>query len=122
VAAISLHSYGGQVLWPYGYTTRDRPADMPRSLHRTVVRLARGIASRNGYRPMQASSLYITSGSFMDWAVGVHRLPTLTMELLPRTRSAGGFYPLASRIRPITSANRDALLWFLEQAQHLPRP
>ena len=22
---ISLHSYGGQVLWPYGYTTTDRP-------------------------------------------------------------------------------------------------
>jgi len=122
VAAIALHSYGGQVLWPYGYTTRDRPGDMPRSLHRIVTRLAKGIASRNGYRPMQASSLYITSGSFMDWAVGVHRLPTLTMELMPRTRNAGGFYPRASRIRPITAANRDALLWFLEQAQLLPRP
>ncbi len=122
VAAISLHSYGGQVLWPYGYTLRDRPGDMPGSLHRTVTRLARGVASRNGYRPMQASSLYKTSGSFMDWAVGVHRLPTLTIELMPRTRSGGGFYPRASRIGPITSANRDALLWFLEQAQDLPRP
>jgi hypothetical protein len=122
VAALSLHSYGGQVLWPYGYTTRDRPGDMPRSMYRTVTRLARGIASRNGYRPIQASSLYITSGSFMDWAVGVHRLPTLTIELKPRTRGAGGFYPRASRIGPITVANRDALLWFLEQAQDLPRP
>jgi hypothetical protein len=58
----------------------------------------------------------------MDWAVGVHRLPALTIELMPRTRGAGGFYPRASRIRPITNANRDALLWFLEQAQDLPRP
>jgi hypothetical protein len=91
-------------------------------MYRTVTRLARGIASRNGYRPIQASSLYITSGSFMDWAVGVHRMPTLTMELMPRTPGAGGFYPRASRIRPITSANRDALLWFLEQTQDLPRP
>lgn len=122
VAALSFHSYGGQVLWPYGYTRRDRPGDMPRSMYRTVTRLARGIASRNGYRAMQASSLYITSGSFMDWAVGVHRLPALTIELLPRTRTAGGFYPRPSRIGPITSANRDALLWFLEQAQDLPRP
>jgi hypothetical protein len=122
VAALSLHSYGGQVLWPYGYTTRDRPTDMLAALLRRVRRLGRGIASRNGYRAMQASALYVTSGSFMDWALGVHRIPTLTIELLPRTRSAGGFYPRASRIGPITRGNRDALLWFLEQAQDLPDP
>jgi len=120
VAALSIHSYGGQVLWPYGYTRADQPRDMPTAKLRTVRRLARGIAERNGYRAMQASSLYITSGSFMDWALGVHGIPTLTMELLPRTRSGGGFYPRASRIGPITRANRDALLWFLEQAQGLP--
>lgn len=120
VAALALHSYGRQVLWPYGYTRADRPADMPGALQRTVERLARGIATRDGYRPMQASSLYITSGSFMDWMTGVHRIPTLTMELAPRTRQGGGFYPPASRIDPITRGNRDALLWFLEQAQGLP--
>lgn len=120
VAALAIHSYGRQVLWPYGYTRTDTPRDMPASLHRTVVRLAKGIASRDGYRAMQASSLYITSGSFMDWMTGVHRIPTLTIELAPRTRSAGGFYPAASRIGPITRGNRDALLWFLEQAQDLP--
>lgn len=119
VAALALHSYGGQVLWPYGYTTVDRPRDMPAALHRTVRRLARGIAARNGYRAMQASSLYITSGSFMDWMSGVHRIPTLTLELRPNTRAAGGFYPPPSRIGPITSGNRTALLWFLEQAQEL---
>ncbi|MFN8519400.1 MAG: M14 family metallopeptidase [Chloroflexota bacterium] len=120
VAALSLHSYGGQVLWPYGYTMADQPRDMPASKLRTVRRLARGIAARNGYRAMQASSLYITSGSFMDWALAVHGIPTLTVELMPRTRSAGGFYPPSSRIGPITRGNRDALLWFLEQAQGLP--
>jgi hypothetical protein len=120
VAALSLHSYGGQVLWPYGYTRVDQPRDMPASKLRTVRRLARGIAARNGYRAMQASSLYITSGSFMDWALAVHGIPSLTIELKPRTRSAGGFYPPASRIGPITRANRDALLWFLEQAPGLP--
>jgi carboxypeptidase T len=120
VAALSFHSYGGQVLWPYGYTTADRPSDMPMALLRTLRRLARGIATRDGYRALQASSLYVTSGSFMDWMTGVHRIPTLTMELGPRSRSAGGFYPRASRITPIVNANRDALLWFLEQAQDLP--
>lgn len=120
VAALSLHSYGRQVLWPYGYTKADRPGDMPASLQRTVRRLAEGIASRDGYQAMQASSLYITSGSFMDWMTGVHRIPTLTVELAPGTRAAGGFYPPESRIAPITSGNEDALLWFLEQAQDLP--
>lgn len=120
VAAIAIHSYGGQVLWPYGYTRRDQPTDMPASKLRTVRRLARGIAARNGYRPMQASALYIASGTFMDWAMGVHGIPALTLEMMPRTRSAGGFYPPASRIGPITRGNRDAMLWFLEQAQGLP--
>jgi hypothetical protein len=122
VAALSLHSYGGQVLWPYGYTTADRPRDMPASVHRIVTRLARGIAARTGYRAMQASSLYPISGSFMDWAVGAERLPALTIELGPRTRSAGGFYPSSGRVRTIVAGNRDALLWFLEQARDLPRP
>jgi carboxypeptidase T len=122
VAALSFHSYGAQVLWPYGYTTQDRPRDMPAAIHRAVTRLARGIAARNGYRAMQASSLYRISGSFMDWAVGVRGIPTLTMELAPRTRSAGGFYPRASRVRSITSANRTALLWYLEHARRLPEP
>jgi hypothetical protein len=119
VVALSLHAFGGQVLRPYGYTTADRPWDMPARIHRVVQRLSRGIAVRNGYRPMQASSLYPISGSFMDWAVGVERLPTLTIEMAPRTRSGGGHYPRAARIGPITSANRAALLWFLEQARSL---
>ena len=39
---IDWHSYGELILWPYGYTTADRPTDMPAALHRTVRRLARG--------------------------------------------------------------------------------
>ncbi|MBX3032096.1 MAG: zinc carboxypeptidase [Chloroflexi bacterium] len=113
---LSLHSYGGQVLVPYGYTRKDRPADMPKASLATVRRLAKGYGKRAGYTPMQASDLYINSGTFGDWAMGKLRLPALTIELAPTTADGGGFYPEASAIEGLVQANRNALLWSIEQA------
>jgi len=116
---LSLHTYGAQVLWPYGYTTTDRPADMTARQRAIVVGLARGMTARNGYTPMQSSDRYINDGSFPDWAVGTHGIPSLTMELAPKTEGAGGFYPRGSRIAVLVNNDRDALLWFIEQAGSL---
>lgn len=114
--AMSFHAFGQQVLWPYGYTAQDVPADMTNRQHSILVALARGIARRNDYRAMQESSLYITSGTFLDWSFGVQHIPTFTMELAPTSQLAGGFYPPGSQIGKLTERNRDALLWFLAQA------
>ncbi|MCY7417372.1 MAG: M14 family metallopeptidase [Chloroflexi bacterium] len=116
---LSLHTYGAQVLWRYGYTTVDQPADMTARQRAIVVGLARGMTARNGYRPMQASDLYLNDGSFPDWALGVHGIPSLTMELAPKTEAEGGFYPRGSRIAALVHNDRDALLWFIEQAGSL---
>ncbi len=83
VAALSLHSYGGQVLWPYGYTMADRPRDMPAALQRTCG-ARRGIAAATGTRD-PGKLPYITSGSFMDWMTGVHR-SRRAPRARPRTR------------------------------------
>jgi predicted deacylase len=114
--ALNLHSFGEQVLFPYGYTTQKRPPDMRRG-DRTLLRnLALGVAARNGYRAMQESAMYVTDGTLLDWLYGAHRILNLTVELSPRTEQDGGFYPDASRIGALTERNRDAFLWFLEQA------
>jgi carboxypeptidase T len=114
--SLSFHSFGAQILFPYGYTRRRLPADMvPRD--RSAMRaLAAGIAARNGYRPLQESHLYITSGTFNDWDYGHAGILSFTIELAPRTRAQGGFYPSGARIGALTGHNRSALLWFLEQA------
>jgi hypothetical protein len=117
VLDIAFHSFGGQILYPYEYTRKAVPSDMSKRDHRALVALADGVAARNGYTPMQGSHLYITDGSFGDWAYGSQRILHLTIELMPRTTQEGGFYPPGSEIGKLTKNNRAALLWFIAQAQ-----
>jgi carboxypeptidase T len=114
--SIHLHSFGAQVLYPYGYTKADVPADMRRKDHKALVALTRGIGARNGYRAFQGSANYITSGGAGDWSYGTQRVLSFTIELAPRTPREGGFYPAGDQVKPLTEANRGALLWWLEQA------
>jgi carboxypeptidase T len=114
--AISFHSYGEQILYPYGYTTQDIPFDMTVHDHQALVHMAQAMGSRNGYRPIQESQDYITSGAFIDWSYGSQRIHTFTFELYPRTAGEGGFYPSATAILAAVQVNRDAILWFLEQS------
>jgi len=98
--ALSLHSFGEDVLYPYGYTHHDIGAGMTLQQHAVEVALARGIATRNGYTPMQEASLYLTSGTLLDWAFGAEGIYTLTVELSPPTPGGGGFYPKPSSTWP----------------------
>jgi len=113
-AAITYHSLGRQVLWPYGYTKTDRPADMTADDQRAFVAIGRAMAARNGYRPMQSSSLYITDGDEIDWLYGVHRIFSFTVELGART--ASGDDPPDDVIEPETRRNRTALLHLIDRA------
>jgi carboxypeptidase T len=115
--AISFHSFGEQILYPYGYTTRKLPPDMDRQDRRIIVALAQKMAARNGYRVLHEAQLYITSGTFLDWAYGRHGILSFTYELAPRTTRAGGFYLPQRRIASETRRNRSALLWFTERAR-----
>ena len=111
---VSWHSSGKYILWPYGYTKVDVPATMTVDDHRAFVALARGAASRNGYTAQQASDLYITDGVSHDWMYREQGVFSFVFELGP-----GGkvdFYPTADRIARLTSANRGAVLYLLEQA------
>ena len=113
-AAITYHTLGRQVLWPYGYTRTDRPVDMTADDQRAFVAIGRAMASRNGYRPMQSSDLYITDGDEIDWLYGVHRIFTYTIEL--GTQTASGDDPPDVVIGPETRRNRTALLYLVDQA------
>ena len=58
-AAITFHEAGRLVMWPYGYTMTDTPADMTSADHAALMAIGRHMATTNGYRPEQASDLYI---------------------------------------------------------------
>jgi hypothetical protein len=115
-AHIDFHTYGELILWPYGYTIADVPADMTQDDHDVHVAIGQAMAATNGYTPEQASDLYIADGTIKDWMYGVHRIFTYTFEMYPETSSQGGFYPPDEVIPAETERNREAILYLLGQA------
>ena len=118
-AAITFHTAGEEILWPYGYTTTDVPSDMTADDHAALVALGRRMAGKNGYTPKQSSSLYITDGDEIDYAYGRHRIFMYTFELYPshsQVSSTARFYPADEKIGPQTERNKDAILYLMEQA------
>jgi carboxypeptidase T len=108
--AITFHTSGRLVMWPYGYTYANVPPDMTSLDQRTFVALGKSMASRNGYKPEQASDLYISAGTTRDWEYGVHRIFAFTFELTV------GWYPDDSAIGPETRRNRTAILFLISKA------
>ncbi len=113
---IDFHTYAELVMWPYGYTFTDVPADMTQDDHDTFMAMGQAMASTNGYTPQQMSDLYITDGTICDWLYGVHRIFTYTFEMYPVTSGQGGFYPPDEVIPAQTARNRAAILYLLEQS------
>ena len=116
-AAISFHTNGELILWPYGYTFTNVPSDMRPDDHRVFVALGRGMASRNGYTAQQSSDLYKTDGDFIDWMYGKHRIFAFTIELYPPETIAKptDHEPPDEVIAPQNQRNREAMLYFLER-------
>jgi hypothetical protein len=112
---ITFHTNGQLILWPYGYTKTNVPADMTAADHAAFVTMARAMAARNGYTAMQSSDLYITDGDQIDWLYGNQRIFSFTWELYPPETSTvwGDHYPPDESIATQTARNRSALLYFL---------
>lgn len=109
-AAISFHEYGRLVLWPYGYTTTDVPADMTTQDHAALVDIGTTMASANGYIAQQASDLYVSAGTSRDYLYGKYRIFAYTFEL------SGEDYPDDGEIADETGRNKEAVLYLIEQA------
>jgi hypothetical protein len=108
--AITFHEAGRLVMWPYGYTLTDIPPDMTRDDHEALALIGRHMAATNGYRPEQASDLYITSGTTRDYEYGVYRIFSYTFEMSVRD------YPDDALIASETGRNREAVLYLVERA------
>jgi carboxypeptidase T len=109
-AAITFHASGRLVLWPYGYTRSAVPPDMTATDHAVFVALGTHMASLNGYRPEQASSLYVDSGTARDWYYGANHIFAFTFEL------GSGTYQPSIAIATETERNRGAILYLISMA------
>jgi hypothetical protein len=109
-AGISFHESGRLVMWPYGYTRTDVPRDMTTDDHAALVKIGRSMAATNGYRPEQASDLYITSGTSRDYEYGLYRTFVYTFEMSITA------YPRPWMIASETGRNKEAILRLIDWA------
>ena len=108
--AITFHEAGRLVMWPYGYTYTNIPSDMTTNDHAALVLIGKHMAATNGYKPEQASDLYLTSGTTRDFEYGRYRIFSYTFEMSNRD------YPNDSWIAPETGRNKEAVLYLAERA------
>src|SRR4051794_15802275 len=108
--AISFHEDGRLVMWPYGYTLSNIPGDMTAQDHAAQVTIGKHMASTNGYRPEQASDLYLTSGTTRDYEYGAYRIFSYTFEMSVKD------YPDDSLIASETGRNKAAVLYLIDKA------
>lgn len=62
--AFDFHTYGNDVMWPWGYTTNLTPDDP------YLVDIGHQLAALNGYTPAQSVDMYATTGDSIDWLYG----------------------------------------------------
>jgi len=111
--AVSFHSYGDLVLYPWGYDRLDTPD------HSVFFALGDSVSRQNGYRAgnPKSNAIYLTNGGSDDWLYGdnVLKPPVLgfTIEL---NSSLEGFDPPENLIGPTCASNWGAVLTFLRYA------
>ena len=108
--AITFHEAGRLVMWPYGYTYANVPVDMTSSDHDALVIIGKHMAATNGYKPEQASDLYVTSGTTRDYEYGKYRIFAYTFEMSVVD------YPDDALIPAETGRNKAAVLYLIERA------
>ena len=118
---LDYHSFGGMVLWPWGYTA-DPISDLDdRQVHEII---GQEYAQITGYNPMDVSELYTCSGIGIDWTYGTtqnHDIPIFswTIELSGAQYPSGdGFYPSPLKLPTICEENCEAALYVLECADN----
>ena len=103
---ITLHSYSGLVLFPYGYAVVTSPN------FTDLQTLARKMAYFNNYTPEPSYALYPATGTTDDWAYGDLGVPGFTYEM--GTQFFQSCTTFESTVWP---KNRDALLWSFRLAR-----
>ena len=110
-AAITFHEAGRLVMWPYGYTKTERPADMTADDHCALRddRPAHGgdqrLHARAGERPVHHAR-----------HVARLRCTGRTGSSRTRSRCRSKDYPTDAMIAPETGRNKEAVLYLAERA------
>lgn len=116
-ALISFHSFGQDILYPWGFTTQPAPADA--ELGAVAQTMAGLIEAVHGtvYTSGEASrALYLTNGDLVDWTYSLAGPPAYTIELPPVDIDHGGFFNDEDAISAIFEEARPAMQYLTRYA------
>jgi hypothetical protein len=101
-AMITMHSYAGMNLFPWGWSTQHSANDAK------LRAIASQMSAYNGYRYGQPGEiLYNASGTSDDWSYGELGIASFTIE----AASCGSFTPAYSCVNTDWAANRPVLMY-----------
>jgi hypothetical protein len=104
---IDLHSSGGYVMWPWGYTTTTPPNNAQ------LQTMGRKLTYFNGYTPGQITRvLYVASGGGVDYAYGEMGVASYAFEV-----GTAFFESCTSFTNTVYPANLNALLYAAKVAR-----
>lgn len=102
---MSYHSYSSLILYPWA--GKDTPVEGERD-RKVFETMGKAMGTLTGYKPQQASDLYVATGDTMDWAYSAKGIFSFTTELEGTT-----FYPGAAMIGKAVPKNIKAALYLL---------
>ena len=109
---ISYHSYSQIIIYPWGHTYEPAPdAEEMRAIASVMTDRMYQVSGRV-YGFGSSEQLYLVNGDTTDWVYGTFGTPAFTVELPPRTVSAGGFVVPESLIGSVSDENIAALMYF----------
>ncbi|CAH1180358.1 unnamed protein product [Phaedon cochleariae] len=116
---VSFHSYSQMLLLPYGHTAQH--LDNYNVTYPIAVEAANSLTKRYGTRYTVgnvAETIYVATGSSMDWLKGVHHVPfAYTYEL--RDTGKYGFLLPADQIIPTAEETLDSVLTIVREADKI---
>jgi len=119
-AAISWHTHGELVMWPWGYTFDSAPD----STYLTQIgqQIASRITRQSGsgiYTPTQASGLYPTTGDTVDWAYGYSHYVIGRPTFAYTIEACSSFHPSESYLDQVCKENFEGGFYLLEEAENI---
>jgi carboxypeptidase T len=119
-ASITFHTYGEEVMWPWGYTGAASPDNS--YLASAGQQIASRITDQSGsgtYTAHQSYGLYPTTGDTIDFAYGYSHYVQGRATFVYCIEACNEFHPPASYLNQICKENTDGAFYLLQEAQNI---
>ena len=120
-AAISWHTHGELVMWPWGYSVSEQTPD-DSYISQIGIEIASRITCQSGsgtYTPTQSADLYPTTGDTTDWAYGYTHYVQGEVTFPYTIEACTEFHPPAYELDQIVEENFDGALYLLQESENI---